>query len=182
MPTLTINNISVEVPEGTTILAASKQIGIHIPTLCFLEGLQAIGACRVCVVEVEGARNLVASCSMPVGQGMKVFTNTRKVREARRAVVELLLSEHNGECQTCDRNEDCELQALAAELGIREISYSGEKTRKRIDSSTPALVRDSGKCIKCRRCVSVCMETQHVGALFPQNRGFETVIGPAFNH
>jgi iron-only hydrogenase group A len=182
MVTLTINGISVEVPEGTTILTASKHAGIRIPTLCFVEGLQAIGACRVCVVELEGARNLVASCSMPVGRGMKVFTNTRRVREARRAVVELLLSEHNGECQTCDRNEDCELQSLAAELGIREVAYDGEKTRKRIDASTPALVRDSGKCIKCRRCVSVCLETQHVGALFPQNRGFETVIGPAFNH
>jgi iron-only hydrogenase group A len=179
---LSINSISVEVPEGTTILAASKEAGIRIPTLCFVEGLQAIGACRVCVVELEGARNLVASCSMPVGQGMKVFTNSRRVREARRAVVGLLLSEHNGECQTCDRNEDCELQSLAAELGIREVVYDGEKTRKRIDASTPALVRDSGKCIKCRRCVSVCLETQHVGALFPQNRGFETVIGPAFNH
>lgn len=182
MITLSINNITVEVPEGTTILAASKKAGLRIPTLCFVEGLQAIGACRVCVVELEGARNLVASCSMPVAEGMKVHTNSRRVREARKAVVELLLSEHNGECQTCDRNEDCELQALAAELGIREVSYEGERTRKRIDTSTPALMRDSGKCIKCRRCVSVCMETQHVGALFPQNRGFETVIGPAFNH
>ncbi len=182
MITLSINNISVEVPEGTTILAASKKAGIRIPTLCFVEGLQAIGACRVCVVELEGARNLVASCSMPVAKDMKVFTNTRRVRQARKAVVELLLSEHNGECQTCDRNEDCELQRLAAELGIRDIGYDGEKTHKRIDSSTPALVRDSGKCIKCRRCVSVCMETQHVGALFPQNRGFKTEIGPAFNH
>jgi iron-only hydrogenase group A len=179
---LSINNVAVEVPEGTTILAASKQVGIRIPTLCHVEGLKAIGACRVCIVEVEGARNLVASCSMPVGQGMKVRTNSRRVRAARRAVVELLLSEHNGECQTCDRNEDCELQALAAELGIREVAYAGEKTKKRIDGSTPALIRDSGKCIKCRRCVSVCAETQDVGALFPQNRGFETVIGPAFNH
>jgi len=147
-----------------------------------MEGLQVIGACRVCLVELEGARNLVASCSMPAGQGMRVFTNSRRVREARRAVVELLLSEHNGECQTCDRSEDCELQALAAELGIREVAYTGEKTRRRLDASTPALLRDNGKCIKCRRCVSVCLETQHVGALFPQNRGFETVIGPAFNH
>ncbi len=97
-------------------------------------------------------------------------------------MVELLLSEHNGECQTCDRSEDCELQALAAELGIREIAYAGERTRKRVDTSTPALLRDTGKCIKCRRCVSVCAEVQHVGALFPQNRGFETVIGPAFSH
>ncbi len=182
MPKLTINNIPVDVPEGATILAASKKAGLHIPTLCFVEGLQAIGACRVCVVEVEGARNLVASCSMPAAEGMKVWTNTRRVREARRAVVELLLSEHNGHCQTCDRSEDCELRALAAELGIREIGYAGEKTRRRIDTSTPALLRDSGKCIKCRRCVSVCAETQHVGALFPQNRGFDTVIGPAFNH
>jgi NADP-reducing hydrogenase subunit HndD len=181
MITLTINNISVEVPEGATILSAAQQAGVRIPTLCYVEGLQAIGACRVCVVEVEGARNLVASCSMPVSQGMKVLTNSRRVREARRAVVELLLSEHNGDCQTCDRNEDCELQALAAELGIREIAYTGEKTRKRIDTSTPALVRDNGKCIKCRRCVSVCAEMQHVGALWAQNRGFETVIGPAFN-
>ena len=179
--TLSINNVPVEVPEGTTILHAARQAGIKIPTLCHVEGLQAVGACRVCTVEVEGARNLAASCSMPVTPGMKVFTNTRRVRSARRAVVELLLSEHNGDCQTCDRNEDCELQALAAELGIREISYVGDKTLKRIDQSTPALVRDNGKCIKCRRCVSVCGEQQHVGALFPQNRGFETVIGPAFN-
>jgi len=181
MITLSINNVPVEVPEGTTILHAARQAGIKIPTLCHVEGLQAVGACRVCTVEVEGARNLAASCSMPVSQGMKVHTNTRRVRTARRAVVELLLSEHNGECQTCDRNEDCELQALAAELGIREIAYVGDKTHKRVDQSTPALVRDNGKCIKCRRCVSVCSEQQHVGALFPQNRGFETVIGPAFN-
>lgn len=178
---LSINNIPVEVTEGTTILCAAKQAGIRIPTLCYVEGLKAIGACRVCVVELEGARNLVASCSMPAAQGMKVWTNTNRVRKARRTVVELLLSEHNGDCQTCDRNEDCELQALSAELGIREIGYNGEKTRKRIDSSTPALLRDNGKCIKCRRCVSVCMETQNVGALFPQHRGFETVVGPAFN-
>jgi NADH dehydrogenase/NADH:ubiquinone oxidoreductase subunit G len=139
MITLTINNTTVEVPEGTTIHHAARQAGIKIPTLCYVESLQPVGACRVCVVEVEGARQLAASCSMPVVQGMKVFTNTRRVREARRTVVELLLSEHNGECQTCDRNEDCELQALAAELGIREVAYVGEKTRKRIDLSTPAL-------------------------------------------
>ena len=182
MISLTINNIPVEVPEDTTILHAAAKAGIKIPTLCYVEGLQSIGACRVCVVEIEGSQSLAASCSMPVRQGMKVLTNTRRVRAARRTVVELLLSEHNGECQTCDRNEDCELQALAAELGIREIAYDGEKTKRRIDTSTPALMRDSGKCIKCRRCVSVCNETQNVGALFPQNRGFDTVIGPAFNN
>ncbi|MFW5692704.1 MAG: NADH-dependent [FeFe] hydrogenase, group A6 [Thermoguttaceae bacterium] len=181
MPNVFINNISVEVPAGTSVLDAARQAGIRIPTLCYVEGLQAIGACRVCVVEVEGAQNLAASCSMPVRDGMKVFTNTRRVREARRAVVELLLSEHNGECQTCDRNEDCELSALAAELGIREVPYQGQRTAKHLDLSTPALMRDTGKCIKCRRCVAVCAETQGVGALFPQNRGFDTVIGPAFN-
>lgn len=181
MISLTINNIAVEVPEGTTILHAARQAGINVPTLCYVERLQAIGACRVCVVEVEGARNLAASCSMPVAKGMKVRTNTRRVREARRMVVELLLSEHNGDCQTCDRTEDCELQLLAAELGIREVPLQGERTVRRIDTSTPALLRDSGKCIKCRRCVAVCNETQNVGALFPQNRGFETLIGPAFN-
>ena len=182
MINLTINNVPVEVPEGATLLAAARQAGIKVPTLCHVEGLQTIGACRVCVVEVEGARNLCASCAMPAAAGMKVFTNTSRVRTARKAVVELLLSEHNGECQTCDRSEDCELQALAAELGIREIAYAGERTRKRVDTSTPALLRDTGKCIKCRRCVSVCAEVQNVGALFPQNRGFDTVIGPAFSH
>lgn len=181
MVQLTINNLPIEVPEGTSILNAARTAGIRIPTLCYLERLQAIGACRVCVVEVEGTHNLAASCSMPVSPGMRIRTNSRRVREARRVVVELLLSEHDGQCQTCDRREDCELQALAAELGVREITYCGQQTRKRIDTSTPALVRDNGKCIKCRRCVSVCSETQHVGALWAQNRGFDTAIGPAFN-
>jgi len=180
MISLTINNIPVQVPEGTTILHAAEKVGIHIPTLCHVEGLQSIGACRVCVVEVEGAQNLAAACSMPVREGMKVRTNSARARRARRMVVELLLSEHNGDCQTCDRNDDCELQALASELGIRQVHFTGERTKKRVDMSTPALVRDLGKCIKCRRCVSVCREIQEVGALFPQNRGFETTIGPAF--
>jgi NADP-reducing hydrogenase subunit HndD len=178
---LTINNIPVEVSQGTMILSAARKAGIQIPTLCYVEGLEAIGACRVCIVEIEGVYALAASCSMPVSEGMKVLTNSRRVREARRMVVELLLSEHNGECQTCDRREDCELQSLAAELGIRSISFQGEKTRAGIDTSTPAVMRDHGKCIKCRRCVSVCNEIQHVGALWPQSRGFETAIGPAFN-
>ncbi len=174
-----INDQGYDVPAGTTILCAAKKAGIRIPTLCFVEGLRPVGACRVCVVEVEGVRNLVASCSTPVTEGMRIHTHTARVRRARRAVVELLLSEHNGECQTCERNGQCELQSLAAELGIREVSYRGEKARKRIDFSTAALQRDSGKCIKCRRCVSVCNEMQHVGALFPQFRGYQTIIGPA---
>ncbi|MCK5860970.1 MAG: [FeFe] hydrogenase, group A [Candidatus Hydrogenedentes bacterium] len=180
MPTVTIDNIAVEVPQGTTVLAAAKQAGIKIPTLCYLEDVQAIGACRVCMVEVEGARTLLASCVTPVADGMKVHTNSKKAREGRRMVVELLLSDHAGDCQTCDRNEDCELQALARSLGIREITYPGEKSKPHIDESTPALVRDTAKCVLCRRCVTVCNEVQGVGAIFPQGRGFTTVVGPAF--
>jgi NADP-reducing hydrogenase subunit HndD len=181
MISLNINNIKVEVKEGTTILSAAKEAGIKIPTLCFVEGKTPQGACRVCVVEVEGAKTLAASCCTPVTDKMKVFTNTKRVRLARRKVVELLLSEHDGDCKTCVRNDDCELQELARELGIEIISYNGEKTHKKIDDSTPALVRDSGKCIKCRRCVTVCNEVQTVGSLFPQGRGFKTTIGPAFS-
>jgi NADP-reducing hydrogenase subunit HndD len=181
MISLYINNIKIEVQEGTTILSAAKQAGIKIPTLCFVEGATPQGACRVCVVEVTGAKALVASCCTPAADNMKVFTNTKRVRLARRNVVELLLSEHDGDCKTCVRNDDCELQELARELGIEKISYVGAKTRKSIDETTPALVRDSGKCIKCRRCVTVCNEVQTVGSLFPQKRGFETTIGPAFS-
>ena len=180
MPTVTIDTMRASVPEGTTILQAAKSVGVRIPTLCYLEGVHAVGACRVCVVEVQGAKTLVASCVMPVSEGMVVHTNTRRVREGRRTVVELLLSAHEGECQTCHRSDDCELQALARELGIEQVRYPGEKGRRLLDESTPALVRDSAKCIHCRRCVTVCNETQGVGALFPQDRGFDTVIGPAF--
>lgn len=180
MPTVIIDQKTIEVPDGTTILQAARQAGIRIPTLCFLDNHPPIGACRVCLVEVEGARTLVASCSTPVAQGMKVRTNSKRVRDGRRTVVELLLSEHDGDCQTCVRAGDCELQTLARELGIREIRYPGEKTKRLLDSSTPGLTRDTGKCILCRRCVTVCNQVQGVGALFPQNRGFETVVGPAF--
>ncbi len=180
MPKVTIDGIQVEVPGGATILDAAKQAGVNIPTLCHLEGVQAIGACRVCVVEVEGARTLQAACVTPVNDGMVVHTNSGVVREARRTVVELLLSDHEGECLTCERIEDCELHALARRLGVREISYPGEKSRKIIDTSTPALIRDTSKCILCRRCVTVCGEVQGVAAMFPQERGFKTVIGPAF--
>ncbi len=180
MLTLTINTTPVTVPEGSTVLDAARAAGVKIPTLCYLQGVQAIGACRVCLVEIEGARALAASCVQPAVDGMKIFTNTKRVREARRTVVELLLSEHDGNCQTCERNEDCELRALAHELGIMEIKYEGEKADNSVDNSTHALIRDNGKCIKCRRCVSVCNQIQGVGALFPQYRGFATVIGPAF--
>jgi len=180
MVSVYINNTKVEVEEGATILNAANKAGVKIPTLCYVEGKTPRGACRVCVVEVEGAKTLVASCCTPVINNMKVFTNTKRVRQARVTVVELLLSEHDGDCKTCQRNDDCQLQELARELGIDDIRYQGEKTAKKIDDSTPALTRDSGKCIKCRRCVTVCSEVQTVGSLFPQGRGFQTTIGPAF--
>ena len=180
MINLEINNIQVEVPEGTTLLQAAKKIGINIPTLCNIEGKHPQGACRVCLVEVEGAKNLPASCATPASNGMKVFTNSKRVRNARKTVVELLLSEHDGVCQVCDRADDCELQELAREIGISEVRFVGAKAHPHIDHTTPALIRDNSKCIKCRRCVTVCNEIQAVGALFPQGRGFDTVIGPAF--
>ena len=182
MPSVMIDNTAVVVPEGTTILEAAAQAGVHIPTLCHLAGVQAIGACRVCVVEVEGARALIAACSAPVADGMKIKTTSRRVREARRTVVELLLSEHDGDCQTCERSEDCELQAVAREVGVLDVRYPGERNRRLVDHSTPALHRDTAKCIYCRRCVTVCGQVQGVAAIFPQNRGFDTVIGPAFCH
>jgi NADP-reducing hydrogenase subunit HndD len=180
MPTLTIDDIKVEVPEGTSVLNAARQAGIRIPTLCHIEGRDPIGACRVCLVEIEGARTLVASCSQPANEGMVVHTTSGKVREGRRTVVELLLSEHDGDCQVCARSADCELRNLAQELGIDELRFQGERTQRTVDTSTPALIRDTGKCIMCRRCVTVCNEVQGVGGLFAQGRGFQTVIGPAF--
>jgi len=180
MISLNINNTKVEVPEGTMILEAAKQCGVKIPSLCHIEGKAPKGACRVCMVEVKGARTLVASCATPVMNGMEVYTNSKRAREGRKTVMELLISEHEGYCNTCDRNEDCELQLIAHEMGIKDICYEGEKTKVFMDDSTPALIRDNGKCIKCRRCVTVCNEVQKVGALFPQNRGFDTIIGPAF--
>ncbi len=181
MLNLTINSIPVQAEPNTTILAAAETVGLEIPTLCYLEGKSPLGACRVCMVEVEGAKTLMPACATPVREGMQVMTNSRRVREARRMVVELLLSEHNGECQFCDRSEDCELKALANELGIDQERFTGERLEPAYDESTPALSRDGAKCIKCRRCVTVCNEVQGVGALFPQNRGFDTVIGPAFS-
>ncbi len=180
MPEITINNKLFNVTAGTTVLEAAREVEIEIPTLCMLEGKTPQGACRVCLVEVEGSANLLASCSTPVRAGMKIYTNSKKVRHARKTVVELLLSEHHGNCQTCDRSEDCELKALAHKIGIREDRFITEPEELRFDDSTPGLIRDAGKCIKCRRCVTVCNEVQGVGALFPQYRGYQTEIAPAF--
>jgi len=182
MPTLTINGVNVDVEHGTTILQAARKAGFNIPTLCALEDLQAVGACRICVVEVEGAKTPVPSCVTPVRDGMKVSTNTHKVRKYRRMMVQLLLSEHDGNCQTCNRFDDCQLRKLANELSVQDIFYSGEKKTRNTDYSTPGLHRDNSKCILCRRCVTVCNQIQGVAALFPQKRGFDTMIGPAFGN
>ena len=180
MINLTVNGKEVQIEEGKTVLDAARAAGVHVPTLCFIENKPPLGACRVCLVEVEGAKTLVASCCTPATEGMKVSTQSKRARSARRTSVELLLSEHDGDCQTCDRNQDCELQKLAWEMGIETNEWEGEKTGGEVDTSTPGLMRDSRKCIKCRRCVTVCSGIQTVGALFPQGRGFETRIGPAF--
>ncbi len=180
MPTLTVDGIKVEVPEGTTVLDACQQVGAKVPTLCYLKGVQAIGACRICLVEIEGAKTLVASCTQPATEDMVVHTNTPRARRGRHAVLQLILSEHDGDCYACVRSGDCELRKLALDLHVVDIAYQGERTRKLIDTSTPALVRDTGKCVSCRRCVTACNEIQGVGALFAQGRGFTTLIGPAF--
>ena len=181
MITLTIDGRKVEVEEGTTILDAARQANVHIPTLCYVPEVQAIGACRVCLVEIEGNRMLQAACVSPVAKGLVVHTNTEKVRKARKFSVEMLLSNHPFECLTCPRNLNCELQSLASELGIREVRFKGEKSSGRIDESSPSIRRDQSKCILCRRCVTVCQEIQSVTALYLQGRGFDTRVEPAFD-
>ncbi len=180
MYNVTINGKDVQIAEGSTILDAARQAGVSIPTLCFLEHRAPLGACRVCVVEVEGARTLQAACATPVTDNMVVNTNSRRARQSRRTVIDLLLSEHEGNCQYCDRSVDCELKEIAHDLTIEAPEYEGERVPSVLDTSTPGLIRDSGKCIKCRRCVTVCNEVQQIGALFPQYRGYDTVVGPAF--
>jgi NADP-reducing hydrogenase subunit HndD len=173
-----INNIPLEVEEGTTILDAAKKVGIKIPTLCYFEGLQNPGSCRLCVVEVEGAATLLPSCITEVSEGMKIKTNSKRVRGARKILLELLLSSHPWECNTSDRNQDCELQTLAEEYGIREVRFKPDKITLPLDTSTPGIVRDPNKCILCRRCVAACQEIQKVSTLSPRYRGIYTVIGP----
>lgn len=178
---VTINNIEISVPENYTVLEAAREAGVHIPTLCYLKGLNEVGACRVCVVEVEGARTLQASCVLPVREGMVVKTNTKRVRDSQKVTTELLLANHNRECLTCSRSQNCELQNLSEELGIEQISYKGAKREERIDDQSLSIVRDTSKCILCGRCVSACKKSQGLGILDFQNRGFETTVGPAFD-
>lgn len=177
---LKINNIPVEVKEGSTILEAAKVAGINIPTLCYLKDINEIGACRICVCEVKGARSLVAACVYPVNEGMEVFTNTEKVRKSRKTTLELLLSNHKKECLSCVRSTNCELQKLSLEYGCDENRFRGEKTKSEQDFSTSYLVRDNEKCILCRRCVAVCKKVQEVAVISPARRGFATHIACAF--
>lgn len=183
---LTINDISLTVPEGMSILDAARTINIDIPTLCYLNLHEMklnnhIASCRVCLVDVEGRRNLAPSCSTPVQDGMVVKTDTPTAIQARRTMVELLLSDHPKSCLTCAKNLDCDLQALAADLGVRHISYEGEECKFDIDQSSLAIIRDPNKCIRCRRCETMCDEVQTVGVYSNVGRGFETVIKTAFN-
>lgn len=159
MVNLTIDNKKLVVKEGTTILAAARQAGIYIPTLCFLEEINEIAACRICVVEVKGTENLVCSCNTAVEDGMEVYTNSARVRKNRKTLVKLILSTHNSECSSCSRNGNCELQRLAKELNIQNIPYKKENKRRPWDETFP-IIRDSSKCINCYRCVSLCDKVQ----------------------
>ncbi|MDY4187331.1 MAG: NADH-dependent [FeFe] hydrogenase, group A6 [Candidatus Borkfalkiaceae bacterium] len=180
MVNLKINNIPVSVPEGTTLLEAAKSVGIKIPTLCYMKSINEIGACRVCVCEVKGARSFVAACVYPVNEGMEAFTDTPAIRQARKTTIELLLSNHNKSCLSCERNLNCELQKLSYEYGCDMNAYAGEKTPSEVDFSTEYLVRDNSKCVLCRRCVATCKAIQHVGVIGTRNRGFATDVGCAF--
>ncbi len=184
MVKLTIDNKPVEVAEGTTILKAARQAGINIPTLCYfeLDGMKfenKPGGCRVCVVEVEGRKNLAPACATDVMEGMVVHTHSARVINARKTVVELILSDHPNDCLQCSKSGDCELQTLAQKLGIREIPFKGEQSTYKKDS-TLSVERDMDKCIMCRRCETMCNKIQSVGALSAVNRGFEAVVSPAF--
>ncbi len=184
MVKVTVDGKIVEVPAGSTILAAAKSVGVDIPTLCHLN-LSGIGyvnksaSCRVCVVEVEGRRNLAPACATPVFDGMVVKTNTVKALNSRKVVLELLLSDHPKDCLMCSKSGECELQDLAEKFGIREIKYKGAESTYRKDTS-PSIIRDMDKCVMCRRCETMCNEVQSVGALSGINRGFTSVVAPAF--
>jgi len=178
---ITIDNKEIQVKEGTTVLEAARELGVYIPTLCYLKDVNEVAACRMCLVEAEGARNLQTACVLKATEGMKVKTNTKKIRDTRKATLELILSNHDRECLTCIRNGNCELQSLSEELGINEVPFEGEKTDLPEDTSSPSIVRDVNKCILCGRCVSVCNNVQTAGVLGFRDRGFKTTVGPAFD-
>ncbi len=182
---LTINNLPVQVEDGATVLDAAHKLGIDIPTLCHLKGVggckieSKTGSCRVCVVEIDGRPNLAPSCCTPATEGMKVVTSSLRVINARRTMLDLLLSDHPKDCLTCEKSGDCKLQDLAATMGLHRIKYKGEMSKHEIDISSEAIVRDPNKCIMCRRCEVACNEIQTVGVLSGVGRGFDAVVGPA---
>ena len=179
--TLTIDGVQVTVPASYTILDAAAAAGINIPTLCYLKDINQIGACRLCLVEIEGARALQAACVSQVGEGMVVRTNTEKLRANRKLNLELLLSNHNRECTTCPRAKNCELQALCHEYGVEDVRFeAAEKKVFEKDTLSPSVVRDNSKCIKCRRCIAACTDVQKIGAIGASLRGDKTVIGSIF--
>ena len=176
-----INGKDYTVPAGSTILTAARMAGIEIPTLCYLKEINEIGACRICVVEVKGARSLVAACVFPVNEGMEIFTNTPKVIESRKTTLKLILSNHKRECLSCVRSGSCELQKLCHEYGIEnEYAFAGVKSAYAIDNSAAHMYRDNEKCILCRRCVAVCEKNQGCGVIGANDRGFDTHIACAF--
>jgi len=176
-----INGRDYTVPAGSTILEAARMAGIEIPTLCFLKEINEIGACRICVVKVKGARSLVAACVFPVNEGMEIYTNSPEVIEARRTTLKLILSNHKKECLSCVRSGSCELQKLCHDYGIdTETAFAGAKTHSVIDASASHMYRDNEKCILCRRCVAACEKNQGVGVIGANARGFDTHIGCAF--
>ena len=183
MVNLTIDGRQIQAPAGSSVLEAARAAGIYIPTLCYHPDLRAEGACRLCMVEASGARTLVASCVYPVSEGMVVKTNTNKVREARKTVIELLLTNHPKDCLCCQKSGDCELQNMAADLGVRKLRFEGGETKAHtIDNSNPSLVRDQEKCILCGRCIRVCRDVQGMNVYSFAGRGFNTIVSTAFEH
>lgn len=176
-----INGAEMSVPADYTVLQAARDAGINIPTLCYLKDVSATGSCRMCLVEVKGARALQAACVYPVSEGLEVFTNTPKVRNERKVVLELLLSNHVKECLSCVRNKNCELQTLTDELGITGIKFQGVMQEHSIDELSPSIVRDNNKCILCRRCVNMCKNVQTVAVIDATERGFNTTIASPFD-
>ena len=175
-----INGRDYSVPANSTVLESARYAGIDIPTLCYLKDINEIGACRLCLVEVKGARGLVTACVYPVNEGMEVYTNTAKVLAARKTNLELVLSNHERKCLSCIRSTTCELQKLANEYGCDETHFEGESNHYELDTSTPFLVRDNNKCVLCRRCIGACAGMQDIGVIGATDRGFDTHIGSAF--
>ncbi len=181
MINLTIDGKAVCVPEGTTILEAARRANITIPTLCFLKEINEVGDCRMCIVEVEGRKGFATSCIQKVEEGMVVRTNTKEVVEAKRMILDLILSNHQRDCLTCTRNGTCELQKLAMQFNVTQIEYQGAVKIKPIDDLSPSIVRDPNKCILCRRCTAVCKNVQKIGAIDVLERGYESCIGTVNN-